>query len=72
MPSFYLVHTDSGGLPDPIPWTIEYPQEFRDRLASPLAGYFYGSSSIDLRYENGYFAATERMGFLNFRYNSLT
>jgi RHS repeat-associated protein len=47
-------------VPDgPLPWTAEYPQEFRD-LLPPLVGYTYQQGGTSSEYETGYFVATER------------
>jgi len=60
----YMIHGENGSANNlPIQWTAEYPQEFRDRLFLPLAGYFYRSNAIDSGYETGYFAATEKRSY---------
>ena len=47
-------------VPDgPPPWTDEYPQEFRDRLA-PLAGYVFRPGGPDSPHTRGYFVVSER------------
>lgn len=43
----------------PLPWTAEYPQEFRNLLPT-LAGYSYLPGDANSEDEAGYFAATER------------
>ena len=45
----------------PLPWTADYPQEFREQLP-PLAGYVHQTGG-NSPYETGYFSATERRSY---------
>ena len=50
-------------VPDgPAVWTVDYPQEFRDRLPV-LAGYIYHPGGTGSAYARGYFVAAERRSY---------
>jgi RHS repeat-associated protein len=49
-------------LSNPVNWTADYPQEFRDRLPA-LAGYVFQSGGAGSPFTTGYFAIAERRSY---------